>query len=107
MIGDPTIADAVLDRLVHNAHRLQLKREPLRKQAAKAIMLDAEAIALPHAYVDDDHGRDRWNRWLLWIGNGGWLPLESPAAIIGIRTMLSSRPTMVVFGPKACKRIGS
>ena len=42
VIGDPTIADAILDRLVHNAHRLMLKGESLRKQAAKAIMLDAE-----------------------------------------------------------------
>jgi DNA replication protein DnaC len=45
VIGDPTIADAVLDRLVHNAHRLLLKGESLRKRAAKAIMLDAEAVA--------------------------------------------------------------
>jgi DNA replication protein DnaC len=41
VIGDPTIADAVLDRLVHNAHRLVLKGESLRKRAAKAMMLDA------------------------------------------------------------------
>jgi len=45
VIGDPTIADAVLDRLVHNAHRLQLKGESLRKRAAKALLLDAEASA--------------------------------------------------------------
>ena len=45
VIGDPTIADAVLDRLVHNAHRLLLKGESLRKRAAKALMLDAEATA--------------------------------------------------------------
>jgi transposase len=44
VIGDPTIADAVLDRLVHNAHRLLLKGESLRKRAAKALMLDAEAV---------------------------------------------------------------
>lgn len=30
-IGDPTLADAILDRLLHNAHRLQLKGEPMRK----------------------------------------------------------------------------
>src|ERR1700722_139832 len=42
VIGHPTIADAVLDRLVHNAHRLLLKGESLRKRAAKAMMLDAE-----------------------------------------------------------------
>jgi DNA replication protein DnaC len=31
MIGDPTVADAILDRLVHNAYRLELKGESLRK----------------------------------------------------------------------------
>ena len=45
VIGDPTIADAVLDRLVHNAHRLLLKGESLRKRAAKTLLLDAEASA--------------------------------------------------------------
>ncbi len=45
VIGDPTIADAVLDRLVHNAHRLVLKGESLRKRAAKTLTLDAEATA--------------------------------------------------------------
>lgn len=31
VIGDPTVADAILDRLVHNAYRLELKGESLRK----------------------------------------------------------------------------
>jgi DNA replication protein DnaC len=30
-IGDNTLADAILDRLMHNAHRLQLKGESMRK----------------------------------------------------------------------------
>lgn len=30
-IGDPTLADAILDRLVHNAYRLELQGESLRK----------------------------------------------------------------------------
>lgn len=42
IIGDPTIADAILDRLVHNAHRLTLKGESLRKAAAKRQSLDDE-----------------------------------------------------------------
>ena len=29
-IGDPTLADAILDRIVHNAHRLELKGETMR-----------------------------------------------------------------------------
>jgi DNA replication protein DnaC len=41
MFGDPTIADAILDRLVHNAYRLTLKGESLRKAAARRHSLDA------------------------------------------------------------------
>ena len=33
-IGDNTLADAILDRLMHNAHRLQLKGESMRKLMA-------------------------------------------------------------------------
>ena len=35
MIANPTVADAILDRLVHNAHRLDLAGESLRKAAGK------------------------------------------------------------------------
>lgn len=34
IIGDPTLADAALDRLVHNAHRIQLKGDSMRKTRA-------------------------------------------------------------------------
>jgi DNA replication protein DnaC len=34
-IGDATLADAILDRLVHNAHQLTLKGESLRKKRAR------------------------------------------------------------------------
>jgi DNA replication protein DnaC len=44
IIGDPTIADAILDRLVHNAHRLTLKGESLRKAAAKRQKLDGDTV---------------------------------------------------------------
>jgi DNA replication protein DnaC len=37
LIGEPTLADAILDRIVHNAHRLQLKGDSLRKQRAPKI----------------------------------------------------------------------
>jgi DNA replication protein DnaC len=32
VIGDPTLGDAILDRLVHNAHKLALKGDSLRKK---------------------------------------------------------------------------
>jgi DNA replication protein DnaC len=31
-LGDKTVADAILDRLVHNAHKITLKGESMRKQ---------------------------------------------------------------------------
>jgi DNA replication protein DnaC len=34
-IGDPTVADSILDRLVHNAHRIELKGESMRKKRGK------------------------------------------------------------------------
>jgi DNA replication protein DnaC len=34
LIGDPTLADAILDRVVHNAHRIQLRGESLRRKKA-------------------------------------------------------------------------
>ncbi len=33
-LNEPTVADALLDRLLHGAHRLELKGESLRKKAA-------------------------------------------------------------------------
>ena len=31
-IGDPALADAILDRLVHNAHRIEMRGESMRKR---------------------------------------------------------------------------
>jgi DNA replication protein DnaC len=40
--GDPTPADAILDRLVRNAHRLPLAGESMRKRAAAMKPLDQQ-----------------------------------------------------------------
>jgi len=43
-IADPTLGDAILDRLVHNAHRVELKGESMRRRAARrAAAVDAGA----------------------------------------------------------------
>ena len=39
IIGNPTLADAILDRVVHNAYRIELAGESLRKR--RASLLDA------------------------------------------------------------------
>ncbi len=48
MIANPTVADAILDRLVHSAHRLNLVGESLRdpkNKTAKRGKLDTDAAA--------------------------------------------------------------
>jgi DNA replication protein DnaC len=34
-IGDPTLADGILDRIVHNAHRIELRGDSMRKARGK------------------------------------------------------------------------
>ncbi|CAO0821414.1 hypothetical protein DFAR_2320002 [Desulfarculales bacterium] len=36
-INDPTLADAILDRLIHNAYKINLTREPMKKNLASLI----------------------------------------------------------------------
>ncbi len=40
LIGDPTLADAILDRLVHNAYKITLKGESMRKRKKKLTQTD-------------------------------------------------------------------
>ncbi len=37
VIGDPTLADSILDRLVHNAHKIELSGDSLRKQKCHVL----------------------------------------------------------------------
>lgn len=43
-IGDPTLADAILDRLIHNAYTITLKGESMRKRKAPDLT-PAKAVA--------------------------------------------------------------
>jgi DNA replication protein DnaC len=40
VFGDPTYADSILDRLVHNAHRINLAGESLRRRRARSTAKD-------------------------------------------------------------------
>ena len=40
VIGEKTIADAILDRIIHDAHRLELKGESLRKKKGTTQMIE-------------------------------------------------------------------
>lgn len=41
-LGDPTLAEAILDRLVHNAYRVKLKGKSMRKNLAEELGLMAK-----------------------------------------------------------------
>jgi len=34
-IGDPTVADGILDRLVHNAHRIEMRGDSMRENRGR------------------------------------------------------------------------
>ena len=40
VVGDPTLADAILDRLVHRAYQLNLKGESMRKRRRALSRID-------------------------------------------------------------------
>jgi DNA replication protein DnaC len=42
IIGKNTIADAILDRIVHQAHRIDLSGESMRKQKKQAYYLEKQ-----------------------------------------------------------------
>ena len=42
LVGDPTIGDALLDRIVHRAHRIELKGPSLRKRHAVAASAERD-----------------------------------------------------------------
>ena len=42
MIGDATLADAILDRVVHNAHRISLQGDSMRKKKAPPPLTEGE-----------------------------------------------------------------
>ena len=44
LMGDPTIGDAILDRVVHRAHRLELKGPSLRDPKAISDAADDEGL---------------------------------------------------------------
>jgi DNA replication protein DnaC len=48
LIADPTVADAILDRLVHNAHRIELKGDSMRKQKGAPVLTSSKNGEINH-----------------------------------------------------------
>jgi DNA replication protein DnaC len=66
-LGEPTLADAILDRLVHGAYRLELHGESLRRERAPADGLDdpdraSQAATNPETTATEAPGRPRRGR---------------------------------------------
>ena len=47
LIGDPTYADAILDRIVHNAHRINLTGHSLRRSRASKTSKGSPVLPFP------------------------------------------------------------
>lgn len=45
LVGDPTIGDAILDRVVHRAHRIELKGPSLRERHGIKTPLPVDSLA--------------------------------------------------------------
>jgi hypothetical protein len=66
-LGDPTIADAILDRLVHSAYRLELRGESLRRAQRPAARTGgpaggSEEPIAPEPAATEAPGRPRRGR---------------------------------------------
>ena len=48
LIADSTVADAILDRVVHNAHRITLRGESMRKQKSAPLLTEPENGEINH-----------------------------------------------------------
>jgi len=48
-LGDASVADAILDRLVHNAHRLELRGDSLRRPQERGARTAEVAVVAPNA----------------------------------------------------------
>lgn len=48
MIGEATLADAILDRIVHNAHRITLEGDSMRKRKTPTLLTGGEITEINH-----------------------------------------------------------
>ena len=56
-LGEPTLADAILDRVVHGAHKIALKGESMRRSRANAADA-ANAVGVTEAAMAQDISQD-------------------------------------------------
>ena len=69
VIGEPTFADAILDRIVHNAHRIDLVGPSMRKAIAPDVVILSQA-PLPYGARRAIRGRGACRARGPWTGMG-------------------------------------
>ena len=71
VIGDPTLADAILDRLVHSAYKINLREDSMRKRRSKLT-----TTPQPEEQCNPRVATLRWVAALPRFGLGGRLQME-------------------------------
>ena len=56
VIGEPTFADAILDRIVHNAYRLALEGPSMRKPEAEAAVSTSDTTSTATTQTKSSRG---------------------------------------------------
>jgi DNA replication protein DnaC len=56
-LADPTLADAILDRLVHNSHRITLSGESMRRVKAAATAIEQGETSMPNVTLPGGRSR--------------------------------------------------
>ena len=84
IVGDPTLADAILDRLIHSAHKLNLKGESIERNTPP---LPRRSKRLKSKY----QRRYAPTRWPPCPGTGGRFQPDQVAGITGMRTVFGGK----------------
>src|SRR5206468_3336225 len=94
-IGDPTLADAILDRLLHDAYKITLRGDSMRKRRA-VVKNDVSATSPDQPRRRCAPMGDRWGAafvrigWQASVGLSGSFAPDWVAGITGIRTWISA-----------------
>lgn len=99
VIADPTLGDAILDRIIHNAHRIELKGDSLRRQAGekKKTVSTSRTIAPPaHRPLPRASLRRSWGHSAQRTGPAHGPPGRSPNQPANLDEETISSPDAIV-----------
>ena len=66
-IGDPTLADGILDRLVHNAHRIKMRGDfDAQESRQDELVSQPPGVGVMYSAADTSRSSPRRLWWLTW-----------------------------------------